>query len=99
MRSTTRAAAALVAGITGVALLSGCGAGAAAGREATAQGRVAFFGALPDDRSSGLLVLDLATGEQVRVGDQQEAWDAAWPGPDRVAVVRGAQRISTDGPG
>jgi len=98
MRSTGPAAAAVV-GIAGIALLSGCGSGAAAGREAVPQGRVAFSGALPEDRSSGLLVLDLATGERVRVGDQQEAWDAAWLGPDRVAVVRGGQRIRTDGPG
>lgn len=97
MRSTRSAAAA--AAVAGVALLSACGGGAAAGSAPVLQGRVSFYGALPDDRSSGLLVLDLATGEHVRAGDQQEAWDAAWLGRDRVAVVRGGQRIRTDGPG
>lgn len=91
--------------LVGAALLSGCGGGpatggsGAAGATAPSEGRIAFFGALPDDRSAGLLVLDLATGRQVRVGDQQEAWDATWLGPERVAVVRGGQRINTDGAG
>lgn len=101
MRSTRSAAAA--GAVAGITLLSGCGGatggGAPASPDAPLQGRVSFSGALPGDRSSGLLVLDLATGERVRVGDQQEAWDAAWLGPDRVAVVRGGQRISTDGAG
>lgn len=63
------------------------------------EGRLAFFGAQPGDRSSGALILDLASGQQVRTGDQQEAWSMAWAGPDHLAVVRGHARISGDGPG
>ncbi|PWJ54947.1 component of the Tol biopolymer transport system [Quadrisphaera granulorum] len=88
-----------------VVVLTGCGEGAtpmndaAPGSTSSATGRLAYFGALPNDRSSGALVLDLATGRQVRMGDQQEAWSVAWAGADRLAVVRGHARISGDGPG
>lgn len=60
-------------------------------------GRLALFGAEAGDVTSGTLVLDLATGERVRVGGKQEAWSAAWAGPDHLAVVTGPPRIRGDG--
>lgn len=63
----------------------------------THAGRLALFGAGPEDATSGVLVLDVATGERVRVGGQQKAWSAAWAGPDHIAVVTGPPRIRGDG--
>lgn len=60
-------------------------------------GRLALFGAEADDATSGVLVLDMATGKMVRVSDGQEAWSSAWAGPERLAVVTGPPRISAQG--
>ena len=60
-------------------------------------GRLALFGAGPGDATSGVIVLDLATGQRVHVGGSQEAWSAAWAGPQRLAVVSGPPRISAQG--
>lgn len=60
-------------------------------------GRLALFGAQPNDATSGVLVLDMATGKQVRVSGGQESWSAAWAGPQRLAVVTGPPRISAQG--
>ena len=98
---TSRALPALLVAVA----LAGCGQ-ASGGSPSTAAfevpagsytGRLAFFGAGPDDTTSGALVLDLATGERVRVGGSQEAWSTAWAGPDRLAVVSGPPRIRGDG--
>ena len=60
-------------------------------------GRLALLGAEAGDATSGTLVLDMATGKRVRVGGSQEAWSAAWAGPDHLAVVTGPPRIRGDG--
>ena len=101
MRTVRAASVALAA----VVVLAGCGQARGGSPSTTASefpagsytGHLAFFGAGPGDATSGALVLDLATGERVRVGGEQEAWSAAWAGPDRLAVVSGPPRIRGDG--
>ncbi len=82
---------AITGAAVGLALLAGCGQPQDAGGRLSSevQGRLALIGILPEDSASGVLVIDLATGDRVRVGDQQEARSAAWAGSDRIAVVRG----------
>lgn len=92
----------MVGAAVGLALLTACGqpptpAPSPGGGPGAVPGRLALFGAQPGDTSTGVLVLDLATGGLVRVGDQQEAWSAAWAGPDHIAVVRGPSLISAQG--
>ena len=99
---TVRAFPALLAAVV---VLAGCGQARGGSPSTTASdfptgsytGRLAFFGAEPEDTTSGALVLDLATGERVRVSGRQEAWSAAWAGPQRLAVVTGPSRISAQG--
>ena len=90
--------------LVAVVVLAGCGQGQGGSSTTVSEfpagsyaGRLAFFGAGPGDATSGALVLDLATGKRVRVGGEQEAWSAAWAGPDHLAVVSGPPRIRGDG--
>lgn len=89
--------------LVAVVALTGCGQAQGGSSPASGfptgahAGRLALFGAESNEATSGVLVLDMATGKLVRVSDRQEAWSAAWAGPDRLAVVTGPPRIRGDG--
>ena len=94
---------ALPAALVAAVVLAGCGQAQGGSSPAPGfptgshAGRLALFGAESDRATSGVLVLDMATGELVRASDGREAWSATWAGPDRLAVVSGPPRISAQG--